>query len=120
MLDKFFSLNEQFFALYGSVRENTENLTKKQYDFMTDKLFEQYKSEYVKLALQKETEDSKQLFILKFRNSGYVPRKFLWFKNSAYKLMKAQMIKELDNYFDKKFEKLKDINNKGVKNEKTQ
>ena len=119
MLDKLFQLNEQFFVLYGTVRENTENLTEKQYHFMTDKLFEQYKSEYAKLALKKEIEDKKELFILNFRNSGYVPRKFLWFKNSAYELMKAQMTKELDDYFDKKFEKLQEIDNRGVKNEKS-
>lgn len=110
-MDEIQILNSNFYLLYGQLYSNKKFLTKKQYDFMTDKLFEQYKSEYVKLAIEKETEDNKQLFILKFRNSGYVPRKFLWFKNSAYKLMKAQMIKELDNYFDNKFEELANLSN---------
>ena len=114
------SLNAIFYGLYSELNKNAKFLTKKQLDYRSAILLEQYKSEYAKLALKKEIEDKKEMFILNFRNSGYVPRKFLWFKNSAYELMKAQMIKELDDYFDKKFEKLQEIDNRGVKNEKKQ
>lgn len=107
MLNELFDLNERFFELYGSIRENTENLSRKQYDFMQEKLFEQYKLEYSKLSLKKEIEDKGVLFALKMRFSGYAPLKFLFFKNTAFKLLRNQIDKELNEYFEDKF---KDLN----------
>ena len=111
MLTELEKLNEAFFRLYGGIYENTELLTKRQSDYKNERLFEQYKQEYVKLALEKETEDARDLFVLKMRKNGYVPWKFLFWKNSAYKLLKAQLVKELDEYYDKKFEELADLKN---------
>lgn len=124
MLKELEILNDNFFRLYGAVYENTELLTKKQSDFMTDRLFEQYKNEYLKLALEKETSDKRDMFILRFRHGGYAPFKFLWWKNTAYKLLKTQLLKELDEYFDKKFSELSEtsigdkiLNNEGNNND---
>ena len=83
MLSKIYGLNDDFFKLYGEIRKNTENLSPKQYSFMQEKLFEQYKIEYTKLAIEKEIEDKTVLKALKMRFGGYVPRRsFFFFKNA--------------------------------------
>ena len=106
MLNKIFTLNDNFFQLYGAIRENTENLSPKQYSFMQEKLFEQYKIEYTKLVIEKEINDKIELKTLKMRFGGYVPSNFLFFKNTAFKLLKKQIKKELDEYFKINFENL--------------
>lgn len=103
MLNEIKDLNEQFFELYGRIRKNTENLSRKQYDLMQEKLFEQYKKEFLKIELQKETEDKNILTRLKLYFSGYAPFKFLFFKNTAFKLLSQQVNKELDCYFQQQF-----------------
>ncbi len=109
MLNKIYELNDTFFRLYGDIRENTENLSPKQYSFMQEKLFEQYKLEYSKLALEKEISDKNEIIALKMRISGYTPSSFLFFKNKAYSLLRKQISKELDEYFTSNFNKLKEI-----------
>lgn len=103
MLNKLGELNVEFFKLYGVIRKNTENLSRKQFDFMQDKLFEQYKIEYSKIALEKEIEDKSTKTMLKMRYVGYVPSKFLWFSNTAFKLLDKQISKELDEFFVEEF-----------------
>ena len=103
MLEEIKDLNEQFFELYGRIRKNTENLSRKQYDFMQEKLFEQYKREFAKVELAKDTEDKGILTALKLRFGGYAPFKFLFFKNVAFKLLREQINKELNEYFEKQF-----------------
>ena len=103
MLNKLLQLNENFFELYGNIRENTENLSPKQLAFMQDKLFEQYKIEYTKIALEKEIEDKSIKTTLKMRYGGYVPFKFLWFRNTAFNLLDKQISKELDEFFVEEF-----------------
>lgn len=106
MLNKIFTLNDEFFQLYGAIRENTENLSPKQYSFMQEKLFEQYKIEYTKLLIEKEIKDKIELKTLKMRFGGYVPSNFLFFKNTAFNLLKKQIKKELDEYFKTSFNDL--------------
>ncbi len=110
MLDDLKLLNEEFFILYGRLYHNLELISEKQYSFMADKLFEQYKTEYTKLAIEKEIDDKTVLKALKMRFGGYVPRRsFFFFKNTAFKLLKKQINKELDEYFTSNFNKLKEI-----------
>ncbi len=106
MLNELGRLNELFFRLYGEVYENTELLSKKQADYMMERLFEQYKSEYLKLFIEKDIDDKQALFVLKKRRKGYVPFSFLFWKNKAFKLFRSQITKELDEYFNYKFEEL--------------
>lgn len=105
MLNKIYELNDIFFKLYGDIRENTENLSPKQYSFMQEKLFEQYKLEYSKLALEKEIEDRSEITALKMRIGGYAPSSFLFFSNKAYKVLRKQINNELDEYFENYFNK---------------
>ena len=103
MLNEIGRLNEQFFEFYGAIRENTENLSRKQLDFMQEKLFEQYKLEYSKIALEKEIEDKSTITSLKLRYGGFAPSKLLCFKNTAYKLLSEQINQELTEFYTKEF-----------------
>ena len=55
-------LNECIYELYGRLYENEELLTKKQTDYIADKLFEAYKQEYGVLALNAEPETAGEAF----------------------------------------------------------
>lgn len=72
-------LNECIYELYGRLYENEELLTKKQTDYMADKLFEAYKQEYGVLALNAEPETAGEAFAAKERRRllvPYVPGRF--------------------------------------------
>ena len=72
-------LNECIYELYGRLYENEELLTKKQTDYMADKLFEVYKQEYGVLALNAEPETAGEVFAAKERRRllvPYVPGRF--------------------------------------------
>ena len=98
----FFDLNNLFFELYGALYESLEILTSKQYSFIADKLFEQYKVEYEKIALTKKIDDKLSLYEIKKRFNGYVPRGFLFFKNNSKKLTDKEIHRELNEFFEKK------------------
>ena len=106
MLNELGRLNEQFFKFYGDIRENTENLSRKQLDFMQEKLFEQYKLEYSKIALEKDIEDKSAITSLKLRYGGFAPSKLLCFKNTAYKLLSEQINQELTEFYTKEFSEI--------------
>lgn len=79
MLDDLKQLNERIYELYGRLYENEELLTKKQTDYMADKLFEAYKQEYGVLALNAEPETAGEVFAAKERRRllvPYVPGRF--------------------------------------------
>lgn len=79
MLDDLKQLNERIYELYGRLYENEELLTKKQTDYMADKLFEAYKQEYGVLALNAEPEMAGEAFAAKERRRllvPYVPGRF--------------------------------------------
>ena len=79
MLDDLKQLNERIYELYGRLYENEELLTKKQTDYMADKLFEAYKQEYGVLALNAEPETAGEAFAAKERRRllvPYVPGRF--------------------------------------------
>lgn len=114
MLNNLLELNEKFFELYGNIRENTENLTREQLDFMHKKLFEQYKIEYSKIALDKEREDKSVLTYLKLKFGGIAPFKFLFIKNEAYKLLRERVNKEIDEIFESE---IKELNSSSISEE---
>lgn len=79
MLKELKKLNECIYELYGRLYENEELLTKKQTDYMADKLFEAYKQEYGVLALNAEPETAGEVFAAKERRRllvPYVPGRF--------------------------------------------
>ena len=79
MLDDLKQLNERIYELYGRLYENEELLTKKQTDYMADKLFEAYKQEYGVLALNAEPEMAGEAFAARERRRllvPYVPGRF--------------------------------------------
>ncbi len=105
MLDKLSELNENFYILYGRLYNNLELITEKQYSFIADKLYEQYKTEYVKLSVAKEIEDKTEIYTLKQRYKGYVPRGLI-FKNKAKKLLDEEIKQELLDFYKKKRQEL--------------
>ena len=79
MINELKQLNECIYELYGRLYENEELLTKKQTDYMADKLFEVYKQEYGVLALNAEPETAGEVFAAKERRRllvPYVPGRF--------------------------------------------
>ena len=79
MINELKQLNECIYELYGRLYENEELLTKKQTDYMADKLFEVYKQEYGVLALNAEPETAGEAFAAKERRRllvPYVPGRF--------------------------------------------
>lgn len=73
MLDELKKLNERIYELYGRLYENEELLTKKQTDYIADKLFEAYKQEYGVLALNAEPDTAGEAFAAKERRRLLVP-----------------------------------------------
>lgn len=106
MLDKLGDLNENFYILYGRLYHNLELITKKQYSFMADKLFEQYKTEYIKLSVAKDINDKTEIYTLKKRHKGYVPQGILFLKNQSKKLLDEEIKQELFNFFKNKSQEL--------------
>ena len=73
MLDELKQLNERMYELYGRLYENEELLTKKQSDYMADKLFEAYKQAFGVLVLNAEPETAGAEFTAKERRKRLVP-----------------------------------------------
>lgn len=92
-------LNKSFFILYGELYENCELLGSKQFNFMSEKLFEQYKIEYTLLALQKDLADKPELFKIKTRLKFFVPFSFLFLRNKIAKQIKKEVSLSFKEYF---------------------
>ncbi len=93
-------LNITFYELYGELFRNTKLLNKKQLDFMSSKLLEQYKVEFEKIAVVKAISDKSELyeFYLNYRHK--VPKRFLFFKNKIAKLLSKAVRREVEDYFN--------------------
>lgn len=100
MIEELGDLNMRFYQLYGDLRENYELLTPKQIDFMSDVLYDQYKSEYERLRLQNEINEKNALYNIRYRHSALVPKKkFFVFKNRAMRQSNSELSKEINAIF---------------------
>ena len=73
MLDGLQALNERMYELCGRLYENEELLSKKQSDYMSDKLFEAYKRAYEVLEMNAEPATASEAFAAKERRKQLVP-----------------------------------------------
>ncbi len=80
MLEDLEALNERIYELYGRLYENGELLTKKQSDYIADRLFEQYKKEYEILKLNTEPDRAIAQYRAEERGELLTPRSPCWFK----------------------------------------
>ena len=80
MLEDLEALNERIYELYGRLYENGELLTKKQSDYIADRLFEQYKKEYEILKLNTEPDRATAQYRAEERGELLTPRSPCWFK----------------------------------------
>ena len=80
MLEDLEALNERIYELYGRLYENGELLTKKQSDYIADRLFEQYKKEYEILKLNNEPDRATAQYRAEERGELLTPRSPCWFK----------------------------------------
>ena len=80
MLESLERLNERIYELYGRLYENSELLTKKQSDYIADRLFEQYKAEYA--LLEQNTEPARAEAHYRAWQSSFrlTPKAPGWFK----------------------------------------
>ena len=94
-------LNAKFYELFGELFESREIIPNKAiYEYLTAKLFEQYKAEYEVLKVKTETEEKPALYNAKLRHSQLVPRRrFLFFRNRAQKLIDEEVTTELEKLF---------------------
>ncbi len=94
------NLNNTFFNLYGELYKNTKFLTKKQLDYMSSKLLEQYKVEFEKIAVVKAISDKSELYEFNLNYKHKVPKRFLFFKNRIAKILSKAVQREVQEYFD--------------------
>lgn len=114
MLDELKKLNERIYELYGRLYENEELLTKKQTDYIADKLFEAYKQEYGVLALNAEPETAGEAFAAKERRRLLVPYVPKWLAriflrkrtNAAAKLILREVRDAAERVFAERTAKL--------------
>lgn len=114
MLDELKKLNERIYELYGRLYENEELLTKKQTDYIADKLFEAYKQEYGVLALNAEPETAGEAFAAKERRRLLVPYVPKWLAriflrkrtNAAAKLILREVREAAERAFAERTAKL--------------
>lgn len=114
MLDELKKLNERIYELYGRLYENEELLTKKQTDYIADKLFEAYKQEYGVLALNAEPETAGEAFAAKERRRLLVPYVPKWLAriflrkrtNAAAKLILREVRDAAERVFAERTTKL--------------
>lgn len=94
-------LNAKFYELFGELFESREIIPNKAiYEYLTAKLFEQYKAEYEVLKVKTETEEKPALYNAKLRHSQLVPRRrFFLFRNRAQKLIDEEVTTELEQLF---------------------
>ena len=114
MLDELKKLNERIYELYGRLYENEELLTKKQTDYIADKLFEAYKQEYGVLALNAEPDTAGEAFAAKERRRLLVPYVPKWLAriflrkrtNAAAKLILREVREAAERAFAERTAKL--------------
>ena len=114
MLDELKKLNERIYELYGRLYENEELLTKKQTDYIADKLFEAYKQEYGVLALNAEPDMAGEAFAAKERRRLLVPYVPKWLAriflrkrtNAAAKLILREVREAAERAFAERTAKL--------------
>lgn len=106
MLDDLEALNERIYELYGRLYENAELLTKKQSDYIADRLFEQYKKEYDILRLNAEPDRAAAQYRAEERSARLMPYSPCWFmrlfgkkKNEAAKLIEREVEKAVGQEF---------------------
>lgn len=116
MTDGLKELNERFYSLYGRLYENQELLTKKQSDYMAERLFEQYKQEYAQLLVETEPERAKAAFLARERCKVFVPYVPGWLArwllgrrmNRAAELLLREVHERADRAFDERAAELDD------------
>lgn len=114
MLDELKKLNERIYELYGRLYENEELLTKKQTDYIADKLFEAYKQEYGVLALNAEPDTAGEAFAARERRRLLVPYVPKWLAriflrkrtNAAAKLILREVREAAERAFAERTAKL--------------
>ena len=106
MLEDLEALNERIYELYGRLYENGELLTKKQSDYIADRLFEQYKKEYEILKLNTEPDRATAQYRAEERGELLTPRSPCWFKrlfgqrkNKAAELIEREEQKTAEERF---------------------
>lgn len=80
--EKIDELNERFYALYGRLYENGEQLTREQTASIAKKLLAQYERAYEMLCLREEIEQARELYELRLERGALIPRtwRFLFFR----------------------------------------
>lgn len=94
------NLNNTFFELYSDLYKNTKFLNKKQLDYMSTKLLEQYKVEFEKVSVVKAISDKSELYEFYLNYKHKVPKRFLFFKNKVAKLLGKAVQCEVKKYFE--------------------
>lgn len=100
-LDELRALNDKFYQLFGELFENRKLLdSNKTYQYMGEKLFEQYKTEYEVLRIKFETVEKPALYRAEVIHFETVPKnRFIFFRNRAKKLIDNEVFAELSKSF---------------------
>lgn len=106
-MERISQLNTTFFKLYSELYKNTKFLNKKQLDYMSSKLLEQYKVEFEKVAVVKAISDKSELYEFNLNYKHKVPKRFLFFKNRIAKILGKAVQREVQEYF----KSINDFNN---------
>lgn len=98
------ALNLSFFALVGDYYENRELMTGKQRDYITARLFDLYKEEYMRLCRRCEIESKREDYAIKLMRAKRIPRPWKWYTfwrkaNKAAKLFNQEIAKETERQF---------------------
>lgn len=99
-------LNERTYELFARLESNSEFLSEKQYTYMANALYEQYKKSYEKLNAEDSIEYRTTMYHLKEVIKLYVPRTFLGFRNKMAKVITAEIKEEFIKEYSERYAQL--------------
>ena len=106
-------LNETFIRLCSRVHQYSSLMPEKLVDFMSDKLYEQYKISYAIFSKKKAIKDDTALYTLRSEKSSLVPWRFLFFRNKIGKITDKELKAHFQKVYAEREQSLEDNNSSG-------
>ena len=99
--EQLYDLNEKFYKLFGRLKSNEGALVKTENkEAFANSIMEIYKIEAKKLLISYEGEQAPALYRLEYLAAAKMPRRGLFRRNRAMKVLDEQLERILDEYFD--------------------
>lgn len=99
-LDEVSALNDKMYVIFGALHKNADLMNPKQVDFMSAKLYELYKEEYMRIYLRNDVANKREEYQTGARRKRFIPRLRLFlFRNKPAKLISEEIDIEAGKFF---------------------